>query len=302
MNTKFDLNLLLAFEALLAEGNVTRAARRLNLSQPALSSQLVRLRALFGDQLFIPTSRGVLPTERALGLREPLYAALEATRALVDATRHFEPAIAENTFSLAATDYVQIAVLLPFILELRSIAPRLRLMIRLGDSRTTLADLTNGSVHLAFIQPENIDGSLRGVDLFREQYVGIEHKRAGRSKRSMLLDEFLTRDHVIVSPRAEGFRGPTDEALKDIGATRRVGLAVSSFVFLIEAVARSSMIAMAPARLAAQHRDRISTFVAPVAVPDFTIAMAWHDRCHSHPAHSWLRERMVAFCSCAKTP
>jgi DNA-binding transcriptional LysR family regulator len=238
-----------------------------------------------------------LPTELALGLREALNAALDATRALVDATRRFAPALAENTFSLAATDYVQIAVLLPFILQLRPIAPKIRFMLRLGDSRTTLADLTNGSVHLAFIQPENIDGSLHGADIFREQYVGIERKRRGRSKRSMLLDEFLIREHVIVSPRAEGFRGPTDEALKDIGATRRVGLAVSSFVFLIEAVARSSMIAMAPARLAAQHRDRISTFVAPVAVPDFTIAMAWHARCHSHPAHSWLREKMVAFCS-----
>jgi DNA-binding transcriptional LysR family regulator len=297
MDTKFDLNLLLAFEALLAEGSVTRAARRLNLSQPALSSQLARLRALFGDQLFIPTSRGVLPTERALGLRDALNATLDATRALVDATRKFEPAQAENIFSLAATDYVQIAVLLPFILELRAIAPRLRFMVRLGDSRTTLTDLTNGSVHLAFIQPENMDSSLRGRDLFHDQYVGIERKRAGRGKRSMLLDEFLARDHVIVSPRAEGFRGPTDQVLKDIGATRRVGLAVSSFVFLVEAVARSSMIAMAPARLAAQHRDRVSTFVAPVAVPDFTIAMVWHERCHSHPAHSWLRDRMVAFCS-----
>src|ERR1700761_792084 len=122
---KLDLNLLQALEALLAERNVTRAARRLNLSQPALSTQLARLRAMFGDELFVPTSRGVLPTARALDLQQPLREALDRLRGVVDSGNEFDPASSRMTFSLAGSDYMQVAVLLPFLLGLRSEAPRL---------------------------------------------------------------------------------------------------------------------------------------------------------------------------------
>jgi len=294
MTTKLDLNLLLALEVLLAERNVTRAAKRLNISQPALSSQITRLRALFGDPLFLPTSRGVLPTARALEMQAPLREALDQLRMVIGQGQAFEPASAAMTFAVSGTDYLQIAVLLPFLLQLRSEAPAIRLMVRLGDSRTAAAELERGDV--AFLQPENVAAGLRSMEVFQERYVGIVRK-GSLPTGSMDIDEFTRAGHVIVSPRAEGFAGPTDDALATIGRQRRVLLAVSSFVFLIEAVAQSDLLALAPERLVDRYRHSVDSFQPPVPVSGFRMAMVWHDRTHLHAGSAWLRSRLAAFCT-----
>ncbi len=297
MNTrKLDLNLLLALEALLTERNVTRAAKRLNLSQPALSTQLARLRSLFGDQLFVPTSRGMLPTARALELQDPVRDALDRMRVIVGSKDAFDPTESRLSFSLAGTDYMQVAVLLPFLLGLRTVAPKFRVMVRVSDSRIMTGELERGEADLAFLQPERVDGALRSQLLLEEEYVGVARK-GSVPPGSMTLDRFASASHVIVSPRAEGFRGATDAALEKVGRERQVCLAVSSFVFLIETVSRSDMLAMAPRRLAACYNDRIDVFDAPVPVPSFSISMVWHDRTHEHPGHQWLRKQLVEFCA-----
>ena len=121
MDTKrIDLNLLIALDALIAERNVTRAAARLNLTQPALSAQLNRLRDLFGDPLLIPAQRGMIPTARALELQEPLHQALEGVRAVIAERVPFDPASADLVVTIAASDYIQYAVLLPLMLVLKA--------------------------------------------------------------------------------------------------------------------------------------------------------------------------------------
>eukprot|EP01035_Chromulina_nebulosa_P056463 gene56462-77381_t len=112
---RFDLNLLVTLEALLAEQNVTKAATRLNLSQPAVSAQLNRLRDLFDDQLFVPAQRGMIPTPKAIELREPIRHALELARATVTSYRNFDPSSAEMTIVIACTDYLQAALVAPLI-------------------------------------------------------------------------------------------------------------------------------------------------------------------------------------------
>lgn len=295
---KLDLNLLLALEALLAESNVTRAAKRLNLSQPALSAQLNRLRLLFADELLMPTSRGVLPTALASELQAPLQHALDQIRALVGSARLFDPASATLTLTISSSDYMQMAVLLPFLLELNARAPHLKIMLQQGhDSDVVKDQLQRGDVDIAFLQSEDVENSdLRFVDVLHEQYIGIARKGSVTTPR-MPLDQFVASRHIIVSPRAEGFRGATDDALAAIGLAREVAFAVSSFVFLVEAVSRSEFIALAPARLANGSKDRVDTFEPPVPVVGFRIAMVWHDRTHDHPARAWLREQLIAFCA-----
>ncbi|WP_397448219.1 LysR family transcriptional regulator [Pseudomonas sp. NA-150] len=295
---KLDLNLLLALEALLAELNVTRAARRLNLSQPALSAQLSRLRAVFADELFIPTSRGVLPTAMASELQTPLRHALDQMRGIISGAHIFDPANASITLAIASSDYMQVAVLLPFLLELYLVAPNVRVMLRLmHDSQVVRADLERGVIDVAFLQSEDVEGSdLRYEDVLFERYIGIARKHS-LSGLPMSLDRFVEATHIIVSPRADGFRGATDDALSAIGRSRRVAFAVSSFVSLIEAVSRCELIAMAPERLAARYSDRVDIFTPPVPVAGFRIAMVWHDSTHSHPARLWLRSQLAAFCA-----
>ena len=291
-----DLNLLLALDALLSEQNVTRAARRLNLSQPALSAQLARLRDLFGDQLFVPTSRGVLPTAVAEELREPVRRALEGAKGVFGQGRGFDPATAEFTFTIASSDYMQVAVLLPFLTALSEAAPKVRVMAKLGSPRTVRTELERGDLDLAFVQtgsPETF--GLHALSVLEETYIGIA-RRGSVSTGKMPMKRFIGARHIIVSPAGDGFFGPTDTALATAGLTRTVSFAVSSFVTLIEAVAQSDLIAMAPERLARRYADRLDLFKAPLDVSGFGIAMVWHDRTKDHPAHRWLRDRLSAFC------
>ncbi|PRY04457.1 LysR family transcriptional regulator [Paraburkholderia sp. BL25I1N1] len=298
---RLDLNLLLALEALLAELNVTRAAKRLNLSQPALSAQLSRLRAIFGDPLLIPTSRGMLPTAMASDLGVPLRLALDQARALVNRAQTFDPANANMTFSIAASDYMQVAILLPFLLQLSCRAPGLRVMVRLGDVRLVGAELERGDADVALVESEDVGGrDLRRLDVLSERYIGIA-RRHTVERGFMPIDRFMAASHIIVSPRAQGFTGPTDEALAAVGLTRQVAFAVSSFVFLIEAVSRSDLLALAPQRLVERYADRVDIFKPPIAVPGFKIAMVWHDRTHAHPARAWLRDQIAEFCAAHQT-
>jgi DNA-binding transcriptional LysR family regulator len=297
-NKRLDLNLLLALEALLAELNVTRAAKRLNLSQPALSAQLARLRDIFGDQLLIPASRGMSPTAMAMELQTPLRHSLDQMRAIVSRAHAFEPKSAEITFAICSSDYIQVTILLPFLLQIDAVAPGVRVMLRqLHNRQAVREDLERGDVDVAFLQPENVEGTgLRSVDVLRERYVGIVRKDS-LVGGVMPLNRFMAARHIIASPQAEGFRGPTDNALAALGLTRLVPFAVSSFALLTEAVSRSDLVALAPARLAALYSDRIDTFEPPIPVPGFRIAMVWHDRTHAHPARAWLRAQLAAACA-----
>lgn len=292
-----DLNLLLAFDALLSEQNVTRAAKRLNLSQPALSAQLARLRDLFGDQLFMPTSRGVLPTARAEELREPVRRALKEAKSVFGQGRGFDPATAEFTFTIASSDYMQVAVLLPFLTAISEAAPKVRVMAKLGTPRSVRADLERGDLDLAFLQTRTPEAlGLHALPVLQETYVGIARRGSVPTGR-MSMKRFVAARHIIVAPAGESFLGPTDAALAAAGLTRTVSFAVSSFVTLIEAVAQSDLIAMAPERLARRYADRLDLFKAPIDVEGFGIAMVWHDRTKDHPAHRWLRDRLAAFCN-----
>jgi DNA-binding transcriptional LysR family regulator len=147
-----DLNLLLALNALLAERNVTRAAARLNLSQPALSAQLRRLREIFGDPLLVPARRGVVPTPRALELQAPLREALQALRYVVAERVQFDPSTTEFSVAIAASDYAQCALLERFI-EIQREAPKFRLSWRQLYVPELVAQMEQGDVDLAVMTP-----------------------------------------------------------------------------------------------------------------------------------------------------
>ncbi len=295
-NSKIDLNLLVALEALLAERNVTHAARRLNISQPALSAQLSRLRALFGDQLMIPTSRGVVPTALAIEMQASIREVLDKARGIVSGAQTFEPGTAEVVFRVSASDYMQIAVLLPFLTRMNATAPGIRIIVRLLDPLSVASQLERGDIDVAFVQSGNADGAgVHGVDVLSETYVGIA--RTGTvNGAAMTMEEFLSRRHIIVSPTAKGFAGPTDDALAGLGLKRDVAFSVASFVFLAEAVAQSDLIAMAPKRLAERYDRTLDTFTPPVDIPGFDISMTWHDRTQTHPARQWFRSELLKFC------
>lgn len=294
MDSRLDLNLLVALDALLAERNVTRAARRLGLSQPALSARLARLRQIFGDPLLLPAQRGMIPTQRALELAEPLRAALDTLRGVAAAAARFDPAAARLTVGIAASDYVQLAVLAPLARALAAEAPGLRLAFRALDLATLEAQMERGEIDLATTTPDLAPERLRMRPLFEEHYVAIVRRDHPEVGETLDLDRFCALEHVIVSPQGGGFVAAADAALAAHGRSRRVALSAPGFLIVPEIVAASEMVALVPSRIARHHAGRFRVFPPPVPVPGFTMAMLWHDRTAGHPAQRWLRGRLLA--------
>jgi DNA-binding transcriptional LysR family regulator len=289
---RLDLNLLVTLDVLLTEHNVTRAAERLNFSQPSVSVHLAKLRDIFGDPLLLPGPRGMRPTARAEALREPLRQALEALEQAVAPASPFEPAHATNTWRVAATDYGESTIVLPALNALRGAAPGTRLAILELVPPRIEKQAEHGEIDLAFHTTDGAPPGLRRRALFTERYVLVGRAGHPRLKRKPTLAQFCALDHVIVSPDCGGFFGVTDEALTAAGATRRVVLSVPHFLFVMTAVACSDMVAMLPERLV-RGASALQVVEPPVEVPGYEMSMLWHERVHRDPAHQWLRETVA---------
>ncbi|WP_305074328.1 LysR family transcriptional regulator [Propionivibrio sp.] len=289
---RLDLNLLVTLDVLLSEHNVTRAAQRLNLSQPSVSVHLARLREVFEDPLLLPGPRGMRPTAKADELREPLRLALGALERAVSPASPFNPAEASLTWRIAATDYTETTILLPVLAGLRSKSPGARVAILELVPSLIAKQAEQGEIDLAFHTTEGAPDGLRHRPLFSERYVLVGREGHPRLKRRPTLSQFCKLDHAIVSPDGGGFRGVTDEELSRAGLTRRVALSVPHFLFLRSVLASTDLVAMLPSRLV-RDTSGLQVVEPPVEVPGFEIAMFWPERSHRDPAHQWLRERIV---------
>jgi DNA-binding transcriptional LysR family regulator len=290
---RLDINLLVTLDVLLSEHNVTRAAQRLNLSQPSVSVHLAKLREAFDGPLLLPGPRGMLPTAKADELREPLRLALAELAAAVAPARPFNPAEARHTWRIAATDYSESTVLLPALGGLRTAAPGTRLAVIESVPTRLARQAEQGEVDLAFHTTEGAPSGLRQQALFTEQYVLVGRAAHPRLKKRPSLAQFCSLEHVVVSPDGGGFYGVTDAALAALGLTRRVVLSVPHFLFLRAVLARTDLVAMLPSRLLAGS-EGLRVVEPPLAVPGFEIAMFWPERCQRDPAHQWLRQHIAA--------
>ncbi len=294
MNTKrrLDLNLLVTLETLLVEQNVTRAAERLHLSQPAVSAQLSRLRELFDDPLLIPMQRGMLPTAKALEMLDPLRQALDQVRATLAEHRHFNPARARLTVAIACTDYLQKTVVQPLALALRKRAPGVRIALRHLDPSRLDAQMVNGEVDLVLMTPEHAPAGLRSRHLFDERYVLIGRPRHPGLRRRLSVAQFARLDYVVVSLHG-GFTTPVDDGLAALGYQRNVALSAASFLLVPEIVAHSDFVALVPERLVRDREVALKVVECPFPVPGFSVGMLWHERNHGHSGQRWVREVVI---------
>lgn len=290
---RLDLNLLLTLDALLAEHNVTRAAERLHLSQPSVSVHLAKLREALDDPLLLPGPRGMRPTARADALRAPLRQALEALQRAVAPATPFDPAQAGNTWRVAATDYGESTIVLPALAALRRAAPGTRLAVLEMSPLQIARQAEQGEIDLALHTREGAPPNLRQRTLFAERYVLAGRAGHPRLQRRPTLAQFCKLEHVIVSPDGGGFSGVTDAALRERGLQRRVVLSVPHFLFVIDALLRTDLVAMLPERLL-RDQPGLKVCAPPVEVAGYEMAMLWHERVHRDPAHRWLREHIAA--------
>lgn len=283
-----DLNLLVAFDTLYDVRNVTRAADRLALTQPTVSGMLTRLRHLFDDPLFVRTQHGVLPTPRADALAEPVKTLLADAEALV-APRAFDPSSAEMTISISVNDYMQHALIVPFIKRLRMQAPGIRVAIMPAYIAGLADRLARGAIDLAVTVPEFAGPEPLRSLLYTERYVCVARRGHPLKGVKLSLEDFCRFDHVMVSPTGGSFSGPTDEALAGLGRRRRVAVSLPSFHVMLETIRADNFLALVPERLVAGRMSGLKRFEPPVLVPDFDVIACWHRRLDADSAQRWIR-------------
>jgi DNA-binding transcriptional LysR family regulator len=288
-----DLNLLVALDALLAERNVTRAAARLRLSQSAMSATLGRLRTLFGDPLLLRTAGGMLPTSKGQELVAPVRQVLAEIGRIVQRPERFDPAAADRTFTIAASDYVEYAILPRLVDFLEARAPRARLAVRPMDFGSVGRQLEGGDVDLGILGAVFAPPTLRSRPLFVERFVCIVRKGHPHVGERITLDDYCALDHVLVSPSGGAFTAPADDALAALGRTRHVRLSVPHFLLVPEILTRSDMIGVLPERLARGYGERFRVFDLPFELAPFSVVAVWHERTHRDPALAWLRQSVA---------
>ena len=287
-----DLNLLVAFDALMAERSVTRAGARIGRTQPAMSAALSRLRALLRDELFVRGPTGLQPTPRALDLAEPLGRALADIQRTLEFTQAFDPRSSSAAFSLGFSEHPTF-VLLPRLVErLREVAPGVTLRLRsftARDDAVTMLDA--GEVDLAVgVPPTNPAGRILTRPLFEERFVCIVRK--GHPAAAALdLKTFLGLSHLLVSPEGDRF-GHVDAALAKQGLKRRLALTLPQMYAAPTLVARSDMVStvMGGVVAASGHAEELCVLAPPLDLEPVPFVMAWHRRNDVHPAQRWLRD------------
>lgn len=295
--TSLDLNLLRTLDALLDERNVTRAAERLGLTQPAVSGMLTRLRESFDDPLFVRTQRGIVPTLRATELAGPLKQIIADVETLLQPAE-FDPTTADFTMTIAATDYALQAVVVPYLAKLRVKAPGIRVAIRSVENARIQAQFERAEVDLALMTPETAILDSHARRLFDETYVCTMRDGHPDAKHpSLSLDRFCALDHALVSYSGERFWGVTDDALAKLGRQRNVVLTVTGFLVLESILKTTDLMAVVPRRLV-ENSPGLFICDPPIDIPGFTKIATWHERTHRNPGHRWARALLFETCGC----
>jgi LysR family transcriptional regulator, mexEF-oprN operon transcriptional activator len=289
-----DLDLLMAFDALLEHRSVSAAARRLGLTQSALSKRLARLRVSFSDELFVRSGEGVAPTARALDLADPARAALHRLQDLVMPERRARPESSKRTFRIAGND-LGAAVLLPKLMSrLAATAPGVRIAWRMLE-RTAMADaLERGEVDFAVTILPDPPSSLRKAEMLRDRFVCLASETHPTIGRKLSLNAFVGARHLVVTMVGD-FHGVVDRLLEERGLARKVVLSLPFHLAVPTLVANSDLVATLPLSVAVLAPwPGTRRHVLPLPHAGFVDALYWHRRHDREPAHQWLRGEILA--------
>lgn len=283
-----DLNLLGVLVAVIDEGSVTRAARKLEMTQPAVSNALRRLRRELGDPLVVRGPRGVVPTAHALRLAAPMREALERLRGALD-TGAFDSSRAERTFTIASSDYGQLTALPRVLPAIEREAPRVRLRF-VPFTDAVWEGLVAGEIDLALGRFDRARDSYVRQKLYTDEMLCVARANHPRVRGQLPIELFVELKHVLIAPFG-GTGGMVDEALAREGLRREVALFTTSFALAPVLVACTDWIATIPRRVARAFGGRLSLqeLPPPVSLPGFTMSQLWHRRTERDEGHRWLR-------------
>ena len=292
-----DLNLLRVFDAVLREHGVTAAAARLGLTQPAVSNALARLRALFGDALFVRTAAGMDATPFARELGEPVRQALALLESALAHGPGFDPASSARAFRFYMSDLGQIEFLPPLLERVQHAAPGVRLEAVALEIEDIADALAAGALDLAVGFLPGLGPPVRRRALFRDPYVCLMRADHPAIKEKLTRKLFLEASHALVSYR--GGHRVIEEALDRAGLARRIALRLPHFTVAPMLLERTDLILTLPARVARvfERRGRLKALPPPVPIPPAEVAVHWHERFEADPGNRWLRDVVIALLS-----
>lgn len=295
-----DLNLLITLDVLLAEGSVARAARRLRLSPSAMSRALARLRAATGDPLLVRAGRHLVPSPRALALREVVAQLVQEAESVLRPAGRVEPGQLDRTFTLRTSDGFVENFGPALLARVAREAPRVRLRF-LPKLDKDSAPLRDGTVDVETgVVGAKTGPELRAQALFRDRFVGVVRRGHALSRGKITAARYAAGAHVSVSRRdTEG--GAIDEALAAQGLERHVVATVGGFAAALSLARASDLIATVPERHTERLRAEMHTFTLPVAMPEITISLLWHPRMDADAGHRWLRGCLRKICTGPRT-
>lgn len=292
-----DLNLLVTLDVLLAEGSVARAAQRLRLSPSAMSRALARLRETTGDPLLVRAGRGLVPSPRALELRERVGQLVLDGEAVLKPVGRLDLKQLVHTFTLRTSEGFVENFGPTLIARVGEVAPHVRLRFLLKADKDS-RPLRDGTVDLeSGVVEETTSPEVRVQALFRDRYVGVVRKGHALSRGRITPARYAAGRHISIS-RQGPEKEPMDEALKSVGLTREIVVAIAGGFATALALARTSdLIATVPERHTGNLRTGLHSFPLPVATPEFTVSLLWHPRMEADPAHRWLRGLVREVCA-----
>ena len=288
--TDIDLNQLVLFQQLMVERRVSKVAENLGLTQPAVSNTLAKLRRQFGDDLFVRTPAGMVPTPFAEQLAEPIGYALGMIHSGLNQHSRFDPASVQRSVTIGMTDIGEIVFLPALVERLRLQAPG----VSLSTVRTTATrlrdDMASGQVDLAIGPLPQLKAGFFQRRLFRQRYVCLFRKGHAFERKRLTLADFKAAEHLVIVSAGTG-HGQVDELIRRAGVERSVRLTIPHFVSVGHLLQRTDMVATVTERLAQSLVEpfELSYRPHPVDLPEIAINVFWHAKVHRSPAHQWLR-------------
>lgn len=293
--SRVDLNLFIVFEAIFAEGSVTRASLKLNLTQPAISHALGRLRLMFDDPLFVRQGHLMVSTPLARSIIEPVRHSLRGFEVTLNKLNRFDPASTEKEFSLALRDVLESTVLPPLMMALEREAPHARVAAVQVDRRELESELQAGTLDCAIDVLLPLASDIRHTRILADRTLVVARRGHPRLQGGITLDQYLAEEHILASSRRKG-PGIEDFELSRLGLQRKIRLRCQHYFAACRVVSQTDLILTMPeryARVANQQFDN-QLLPLPLEMPAWDVYLYWHANVEDDPANRWLRERLTA--------
>lgn len=287
-----DLNLLVALEALYEERNVSRAAKRLSLTQPTVSGMLKRLRGMFNDDLFVRTSHGIVPTPRAEAMIEPVKEIIATAQSLL-VQNDFEPQTADFSVTLCGSEYTLNTLLCAFAGEISKLAPYAKISLLLRPPGNTEAMMARGEIDFLITVSDTAISGLPTKTLYCDQLVCISSYDAHVDGQRISLESLCEHRHIILNPLGAPISKVIDKSINARGMTRHLVMDVPNFAAVFHAMRNAEMVAFVPEQMALMSQGPFKRLQTDLEPPEAKVIANWHPRLTNEARHIWLRSLLT---------